>query len=159
MTGKLLSVLLFTVCANVAIAQKAELVTLDKLKSIIESKEEVIQVINFWATWCAPCVKEMPLFEKLSQERREINVIFVSMDIDLDPDQEKVNKFITRKKIQSRVIILNQRDPNSWIDTIDKSWSGAIPATLIVNNANGKRKFIEHELHPGDLEKLIDEVR
>ena len=81
------------------------------------------------------------------------------MDIDLDPNPEKVYKFISRKNIQSRVVILDERDPNSWISKIDKNWSGALPATLIVNSFTGKRRFWERELHEGDLEKLIEEVK
>ena len=154
-----ISVLVFSFCAHVSLAQKAELVTLDKLQTLIASKDQPIQIINFWATWCAPCVKEMPLLEKLNQERNDVKVTLVSMDIDLDPNPEKVYKFISRKNIQSRVVILDERDPNSWISKIDKNWSGALPATLIVNSATGKRRFWERELHEGDLEKLIEEVK
>ncbi len=142
-----------------SLAQKAELVTLDKLQKLIQSRNEPVQIINFWATWCAPCVKEIPLLEKLNHERKDIKVTLVSLDFDLDPNPEKVYKFITRKNIQSRVVILQERDPNSWINKVDKSWSGALPATLIVNNATGKRKFVERELHDGDLEKWIDELK
>jgi thiol-disulfide isomerase/thioredoxin len=137
---------------------QVELVKLDNLQKLIHSKTD-LQVINFWATWCAPCVKEMPLFEKLNQDRKDVKVMLVSLDIDLDPDPEKVRKFITRKKILSKVVILDERNPNSWIDIIDKNWSGALPATLIINGVNGKRRFVERELHEGDLEKLIEEVK
>lgn len=115
-------------------------------------------MINFWATWCAPCVKEIPLFEKWNQDHKEVAVTLVSMDYDLDPNPEKVNRFITRKKLQSTVVMLAKRNPNDWIDTIDKNWSGALPTTLIVNTQNGKRKFTQRELHEGELEKFIEEV-
>lgn len=138
--------------------QEAELIKLDQLKNLIESKSEHIKVINFWATWCAPCIKEIPLFEKLGQERADVKVILVSMDLDLDPDPEKVHKFIARKKLQSRVLILDAVSPNLWIDQIEKEWSGALPATLIVNGKTGQRKFVEEELHEGELEKLIAEI-
>ena len=134
------------------------MVSLDKLLDIIQSKVEPVQIINFWATWCAPCVKEIPFLEKINRERKDLRVILVSMDIDLDPNPEKVYKFIARKNIQSRVVILNERDPNSWINKIDKSWSGSLPATLVVNNITGKRIFVERELHEGDLEKWIHEL-
>src|SRR6185369_10613606 len=110
--------------------QGTELVKLERLQQLIQGEKEQIQVINFWATWCAPCLKELPLFEKLNGDRKDIHVRLVSMDMDLDPNPEKVRKFVTRKKIQSEVLILDERDPNSWIDKLEKSWSGAIPATL-----------------------------
>ena len=139
--------------------QGGELVKLDKLQQIIQDEKEQIQVINFWATWCAPCMKELPLFEKLTANRKDVRVLLVSMDMDMDPDVEKVRKFVIRKQIHSQVLILNERNPNQWIEKLDKNWSGALPATLVVNNKTGKRKFVEKELHEGDLEKLIAAVQ
>lgn len=151
--------LLFFVALGVSAQEQAKIVKLPELQELISGKGEGIRVINFWATWCAPCVKEMPLFEKLAQERKDVQVTLVSMDLDLDPDPAKVYKFVTRKKLQSQVIILDEKNPNSYIELIDKSWSGALPATIVVNSRTGQRKFVEKELHEGDLEKLIAEVQ
>lgn len=140
-------------------AQTEDLVTLDRFQQMIQDEKEQIQVVNFWATWCAPCIKELPLLEKLTKDNKEVRVRLVSMDMDLDPNPDKVRKFAIRKNIQSQVLILNERNPNQWIDKIDKAWSGALPATLVINNKNGKRKFVEKELHEGDLEKMIAEVK
>jgi thiol-disulfide isomerase/thioredoxin len=154
---KLLMAAAIILCCN-AYAQQAKIVALNDLINIIESPSEKIKVINFWATWCAPCVKELPLFEKLNGERADVKVTLVSMDLDLDPNPEKVYKFISRKNIKSEVILLKEPDPNSWINKIEKEWSGALPATIIINTQTGQRKFIEKELHDGDLEKLIDSL-
>src|SRR4029078_3746838 len=102
-----------------------DLVKLPELQKLIQQPGPV-KVINFWATWCAPCVKEMPLFEKLNQENKNCKVILVSMDYDLDPEPAKVKRFIERKKIQSQVVILAEENPNDWIEKIDKNWSGAL---------------------------------
>ncbi|MBL7835462.1 MAG: redoxin domain-containing protein [Cyclobacteriaceae bacterium] len=156
---RFIAILLFA-CSTAAIAQdQAKIVKLPELQELISSKGDKIKVINFWATWCAPCVKEMPLFEKLGQDRQDVQVTLVSMDLDLDPDPAKVYKFVTRKKLQSQVVILDEKNPNSYIELIDKSWSGALPATIVVNSRTGQRKFVEKELHEGDLEKLIAEVQ
>jgi len=152
----ILTFLLFTY--SIAEAQQANQIKLKDLQQMIGKPSEKVQVINFWATWCAPCVKEIPLFEKLNQDNKRVDVTLVSMDYDLDPNPEKVYRFITKKKLQSKVVILAEQNPNDWIDKIDKNWSGALPATLIVNTKTGKRKFIQKELHEGELEKLIEEV-
>lgn len=151
--------LLFITISISGKAQQAELIKLSQLQTLIEEKSDQIKVINFWATWCAPCVKELPLFESLNQDRKDAKVILVSMDIDLDPSPEKVYKFVARKKILSHVVILDERDPNAWINKIDKTWSGALPSTLFINTATGKRKFVEREMHAGELEKFIEEVK
>jgi thiol-disulfide isomerase/thioredoxin len=151
--------LLFMVAISSAAAGQAKVVKLPELQKVIQSPGDEIRVINFWATWCGPCIKEMPLLEKFGSEHKDVKITLVSMDLDLDPNPEKVHKFVARKKLTSTVLILDETNPNAYIDAIEKQWSGALPATIIVNSKTGKRKFVERELHEGELEKLIDEVR
>ena len=152
MTRKLLLLVYFAL-PHTLLSQ--ELVRLPELQKLIHQPGSV-KVINFWATWCAPCVKEMPLLEKLNEDDKNTKVILVSMDY--DPDPAKVKRFIDRKKIRSKVVILAEENPNEWIEKIDKSWTGALPSTLVINPDSGKRKFMQGELKEGDLEKLIQEV-
>jgi thiol-disulfide isomerase/thioredoxin len=159
MSRKILLLIILLISFYFSWAQKAEIMKLEKLQSEIAKPSDQVLVYNFWATWCAPCVKELPLFEKLNQEDKNVKITLVSMDIDLDPNPEKVYKFIDRKKIQSRVVILDAVDPNSWINKIDKNWSGALPATLIINTKTGVRKFVNTALKEGELEKLIAEIK
>lgn len=141
-------------------AQTPSIVKLDQLQALINESSDQIRVINFWATWCAPCIKELPLFEKLNaQGDPGVKVTLVSMDLDLDPNPEKVYKFVQRRNLKSEVLLLDEQNPNSWIDKIEKAWSGALPATIVINQRTGQRKFIEKELHEGDLEKLIEQVK
>lgn len=140
-------------------AQSARTIKLPELQRLISEKSDGIHVINFWATWCAPCVKELPLFEKVNEERSDIKVTLVSLDLDLDPNPDKVYKFIARKDLKSEVLLLDERDPNSWIDKIDARWTGALPATLIVNHATGATIFIGQSLHEGELEQHIAELQ
>jgi len=110
-------------------------------KAIIK-EDDNIYVINFWATWCAPCIKELPYFEKLHTDNPKVKVILVSLDSHKDLEK-KLIPFVARKQLTANVILLSDKDYNSWLNKIDESWSGAIPATLILN---GKRKlFAERE--------------
>ena len=159
MTRRIFLLAVFLVAAQFVNGQNAQLVKLENLQAELAKPSDQILVYNFWATWCAPCVKELPLFEKLNQDDKNVKVTLVSMDIDLDPNPEKVYKFIDRKKIQSRVLILDAVDPNSWINKIDKNWSGALPATLIINTKTGVRRFVNVAMKEGELEKLIAEIK
>lgn len=105
-------------------------------KDVIKHDENVY-VINFWATWCAPCIKELPYFEELHQQNKNVKVILVSLDSRKDLEKKLV-PFIQKKKLTAEVIMLSDKDYNSWLDKIDKSWSGSIPATLIIK---GDRKL------------------
>jgi len=113
----------------------------DAEKAILKDASTVY-VINFWATWCAPCVKELPSFEKLHLENKNVKVILVSLDSKKDLNS-KLLPFISRKKITTEVIQLTDKDYNSWLPKVDNEWSGSIPATWLVQ---GKRKvFVEKE--------------
>ncbi|HEX6890505.1 MAG TPA: TlpA disulfide reductase family protein [Chryseolinea sp.] len=139
---------------SISYAQEAEVIKFEKLYSLLEEKGEKIQVINFWATWCAPCVKELPLFEALTA-RNDPSVKVTLISLDFADELKKVNSFISRRKIRSDVFLLDEIDYNSWIDRVEVTWGGAIPATLFINQRTGQRKFVERELKDGELEEVI----
>jgi len=139
-------------------AQTATVIKFEKLESILTAKSDQILVINFWATWCGPCVKELPLFEALNG-KNDPAIRVTLINLDYQDQADKVNAFIARKKIRSEVLLLDEIDYNSWIDRVDPSWQGAIPATLLLNAKTGQRKFIEKEISKGELELYIQEVR
>ncbi len=154
---KLLSTLAFLFFYVMSFAQ-ADQIKLKDLQQLISEPSDHLQVINFWATWCAPCVKEIPMFERLNKENDKVDVTLVSMDYDLDQNPEKVYRFISRKNIKSKVLILAETNPNNWMNKIDKNWSGGLPSTLVINTKSGKRKFIQRELQEGELQEMIEEV-
>ena len=151
-------VLLFVILfAQETFAQTARIIKFDELEKIIHTKSDQVQVINFWATWCGPCVKELPIFENLSAEKRA-NLNITLINLDFADKLDKVNSFISRKNMKSTVLLLDEIDYDSWIDKVDESWGGAIPATLVINPKTGQRKFVEKELSDDELELLIAEV-
>ena len=137
--------------------QRLEVVKFDALQAIIESNNQEISVINFWATWCKPCVKELPYLVGLEQERDNVSITLVSLDF-ADEFDQKVIPFVEKQGISSDVILLDELDYNSWIDQVDSTWTGAIPATLVINHKTGQRKFIEKELKEGEIELVVDEL-
>jgi thiol-disulfide isomerase/thioredoxin len=144
--------------AHASFSQSAEVVKLDRLRALMNPPADRIQVINFWATWCAPCVKELPFFEAY-HAKREPGTAVALVNVDFVEKLDKVNAFVRRKKLTAPVLLLDEIDHNSWIDQVDKSWSGAIPATLIINGKTGARKFIERELSENELDQLINSIR
>lgn len=160
MKMRLILLLLVSVFAGVGYAQQPKIIKLPELQKMMDAEGDKIQVFNFWATWCGPCVKELPLFEKLAADNPEnVEVTLVSMDLELDPNPEKVYRFVTRKNLRSRVVLLDEQNPNEWIDKIEKQWSGALPATIVINPKTGQRKFVGKALHEDDLEQLVADVQ
>src|SRR5690606_13934075 len=139
-------------------AQDIKVIKFNSLEKIMNANAAEVQVINFWATWCAPCIKELPLFEALNKQNDSgIKVTLISMDF---ADQVgRVKEFAKRRNLTTEILLLDEIDYNAWIDKVDPSWSGAIPATLVINPVNGKRKFVEKELKEGELEAIIASVK
>lgn len=132
------------------------LLTLDfnGLEPYLNETENKTYIVNFWATWCKPCVEELPYFEEAGKKYKDQNVevLLVSLDFPNQVDKQ-LKPFIEKNKIASRVILLNDPDQNSWISKVDSSWTGAIPATLIFNK--NKRAFYEKSFTPETLENEI----
>ena len=122
----------------------------------ITNKSDTTYIINFWATWCGPCVKELPEFEKLNEnyKGKKVKVLLVSMDFKQDYEKKLV-KFIKRKKIRSEVVLLDETRPNEFIDKVNPRWQGSIPATMIVNNADKYNQFFERTLTYEFLEQKV----
>ncbi|MCB0736117.1 MAG: TlpA family protein disulfide reductase [Bacteroidetes bacterium] len=125
-------------------------VDFNQLAPIFSQQNDTTYVINFWATWCVPCVKELPHFEALNAEysKQPVKVILVSLDM---PDEidTRLKPFMQAKAIKSEVILLNDPDMNIWIPKVNEDWSGAIPATYIYKkNLN---TFIEGSVTHAEL--------
>ena len=106
----------------------------------MNKQDDKIYVINFWATWCIPCVKELPAFERLREEYydKSVEVILISLDLSSQKDNVVV-PFLKRKRIKSPVFIFNDSNEQFWIEDISKDWTGSIPSTLIYNK---KQRYI-----------------
>lgn len=122
----------------------------DGLEPMLYRTDDKTYVINFWATWCAPCVKELPYFEKINAEQKNNNVEVILVSLDMPKMWEShLIPFINEKGLESQVVVLDDPDQNTWIPKVDKNWSGAIPATIIYNK--DKRSFYEQSFTYDEL--------
>ncbi len=166
-----LSVILFLIVSNLLIFSCAnknnkvvesvqvkddnlEIYDFKEISEFLNNKDDKVYVVNFWATWCAPCVKELPYFEKVQAEYKDKNVEVLLISLDFPHQFEsKLKPFIKNKGLKSKVIVLDDVDSNSWIPKVDKDWSGSIPATIIYSN--NSRKFYEKSFTYDELEEEL----
>ena len=128
----------------------------DDIEPLLYTNTNKTYIVNFWAMWCAPCVKELPYIKAYSDAHPEVEVLLVSMDFPKDIET-KLKPFLKQKNITNKVVILDDPDSNTWIDKIDPNWSGAIPYTIIFNNK--KRAFYERSFESAeDLETEINKT-
>jgi thiol-disulfide isomerase/thioredoxin len=153
---KLLFLLLLSIPA---FAQSPGLKTLsfDNFYNVSITSSKGIVVLNFWATWCKPCVAELPTFEAANAKLGDKGcVILANLDFNSQVDKLVV-PFLEKRKFSSRVVHIDSANPDAWINKIDSSWSGAIPATAIY--FDGEKKFFhEGEMTATELDQAIQTI-
>ncbi|SNR15029.1 TlpA disulfide reductase family protein [Tenacibaculum jejuense] len=128
----------------------------DQLKPLLEQQDDKVHVVNFWATWCKPCVEELPAFEKLNEEYKDKNVELLLVSLDFPNQiQSELLPFIKEHELKPEVVVLDDPDQDKWINGISTEWSGAIPATIIYKN--GKRAFYEQSFNYDLLNKELQQ--
>ncbi len=105
----------------------------DQLEKQILQPSDSTLIINFWATWCKPCVAELPHFNELSNELKDkkVKFLFVSLDF-INTMDKSLLPFLKANPLNGTVILLGDQDVNSWADKVDKKWDGAIPVTMVI---------------------------
>jgi thiol-disulfide isomerase/thioredoxin len=124
------------------------------IEPLLAYENDTTYIINFWATWCAPCVKELPYLEQIANDYKDEKLKVILVNLDFPSHYEtRLLPFIEQNQISSKVIMLDDPDANSWINKVDPSWSGSIPATLVYNK--WKREFFEKEFSQSELEEIV----
>ena len=125
----------------------------DDLQARFDAEPNQLWVVNFWATSCAPCIKEMPLFLQLEKENMEAKILLVSLDRVKDLDG-RVYPFVQKHSITPEVVVLGDQNYSYWTEKIDPSWYGALPATIIFKGDQRTFRFGEYESY----EQLVKDV-
>ena len=144
----------FLCCLSCTTTSKNEVISLsyNELEPMLFQEGNKTYVVNFWATWCAPCIKELPYFEAVNQNLN-VDVLLVSLDFPKHKES-RLLPFIKKHQLQSEVVLLDDSNENLWINAIDSTWSGALPATLIYNQS--KRMFYEQSFTEDELNQMIN---
>jgi thiol-disulfide isomerase/thioredoxin len=133
-------------------AQRVAVLKFPALQQRLAQSTDTTYIVNFWATWCGPCVQEMSGFERVrtAYATKKVKLLLVSLDY-ASQLEKKVKPFVQKRGLKSEVILLNEMDPNTWSQKVDTRWSGSLPFTLIINNKTKQRATFEQPLSEAEL--------
>ncbi|QQV02395.1 MULTISPECIES: TlpA family protein disulfide reductase [Chryseobacterium] len=147
----------FLFSQNKKIVADVPLIQYELLRDKIKENKDVLLILNFWSTTCAPCVKELPDFIEINNkfsDKKNFKMLLVSLD--RAKDKEKVIKFIENKNLTAEVVILDDiKRMNTWIPAFEERWEGNIPVTIIYKNSE-KIHFNDGEMSKQALENIIE---
>ncbi|MFK7799090.1 MAG: TlpA disulfide reductase family protein [Aureispira sp.] len=125
--------------------------TYEQFEKLLQGNNDTTYVVNFWATWCIPCVKELPHFQQLYKKYKDQNMhlILVSLDFE-DKLETNLYPFLKKNPLEGEILLLSQHGMNDWIGEINKDWEGSLPATLIYKGV--KQQFYAHSFEYDELE-------
>jgi len=138
-------------------AQEIKKMKIAELETYIRQSDHPL-VVNFWATFCVPCVKEIPIFQEVVAKYKTVELLLVSLDLPAYYPA-KISSFAKEKKFTATIIWLNETNADYFCPRIDKKWSGAIPSTLFINNKTKYRRFFERELKEAEVEENVRNFR
>ena len=123
------------------------------------SKSETPTVVNFWATYCGPCLKEIPYFLEVvkQHEKKGVKLLLVSLDFK-ESFPDKISGFADKRKFTSPIVWLDETNADYFCPKVDSKWSGVMPATLFINNKKGYRSFFEEEMSKDKFETELKKM-
>lgn len=127
------------------------------LESRWKNRDQV-WVINFWATTCPPCIREIPHFRELQESNDHLKVLLVSLDRARELEN-RVYPFVKKYNITPEVVILEDQNYSAWTALVDPDWYGALPATLIISSEKRLLRFGAYETYEelaGDVNESSD---
>lgn len=132
--------------------------TFEEIAPLFNKQTDTTYVINFWATWCKPCVEELPYFQQLHQEYagEKVKIILVSLDF---PNQieSKFIPFLEKNQLGPDIALLLDDDVNSWGNEVDSDWGGAIPITLVYKGDDRSFHGTQYASYE-ELKQMVDQV-
>ena len=140
-----------------ASAQTIEKWKIEQLERYIQASDKPL-IVNFWATFCKPCIEEIPYFQSLVKKYDSAGIKLLLVSLDLKEAYSKINSFAATHKFTAPIVYLNETNADIFCPKIDEKWSGAIPASLFVNNQKGYRKFFEEQIPEAQLEEEIKAI-
>lgn len=156
MKSAMKSVLLVIIVLSVGVSPKAQTIPSWKITDVVNyysQKTDSVYVINFWASFCKPCIEELPYLQSITKKYadKKVKLLLVSLDL-ASFYPVKIEAFAKKQNIKADIVWLNETNADYFCTMIDKKWSGSIPATIIINPSKEYKRFYEQEFSEKEFE-------
>ncbi|UCD37325.1 MAG: TlpA family protein disulfide reductase [Fidelibacterota bacterium] len=128
----------------------------DIIQQVSEYKGREAVLVNFWATWCAPCVQEFPMIVELGRRYRDEGLKIYFVSVDWLEQSDRVRTFLEQQGVEGLSFIKDEKD-NPFIDGIARDWTGAVPFTIVYAKRSGAAMELwEGKAHRERFENAIE---
>jgi thiol-disulfide isomerase/thioredoxin len=133
---------------------KVRILNFTEFEPYMHQQNDTVYIVNFWATWCGPCRRELPAMEKIHNiySNKKVRVLLISLDFPAQIDRSLI-PYLKNNNISAEVLLLDDPNSNAWINKVDTSWNGSLPATLVYKGNNNQ--FFEKELNYEFLTEMV----
>lgn len=140
-------------------APLVKVVKIQDLLKVFKASRGSVTVLNFWATWCKPCLEEMPELVRFYREHQSKGVSFVSVSADHPDDlMERVRPYVERQRIPFAVWVVGGESPDELVQAIDPQWQGSLPATFVFDASGTRRQAWYGKVEFSDLAGAVDSL-
>ena len=156
--SRLIIVFVFFISCKETSSQTIEKWKIEDLEKYI-AKSDTPVIVSFWATYCVPCIKEIPYFQEVVAKYKNngVKLLLVSLDFK-ESFPDKISSFANKKKFTSTIVWLDETNADYFCPKVDSKWSGVMPATLFINNKKGYRSFFEEEMPKEKFETELKKI-
>jgi len=141
-----------TVCAD---DSSPEQLSSDGLKTLLEQQQGQVLIVNLWATWCAPCIREIPELMELELELASQGVRLIAVNMDDPADQERVREFVADHFSNLYTYQRSEFDMDTLVSVIDPAWNEILPTTYLVDRKGAVAAKIQGRKTPEEFHAEI----
>lgn len=152
--------LLLCGAGHMVTAQNIQVIKYPALQQILDKSSDSLLIVNFWATWCKPCVTELPYFNQIAARYadRKVKVVLVNLD-GLSKLNTRVQPFLAKRKTSGISLFLLDADQDeNWIERVSADWSGALPFTMMIDSKQRQRKTYEKSFTLTELNAEVNSI-
>jgi len=121
------------------------------IKALVANDTPKMLLINVWATWCGPCLAELPEFVTMNRMYRNGNFELVTISADTPDRKAKALTDLQERHVAARNYIFDNKDMDALANALDAEWPGGLPYTILVAPGG---KIIQRQMGQADAMKL-----